>query len=64
MCATAELTLPHPRMLERQFVLQPLADLNPDLQVGGTPPVGELVDRDNPDVRRLGELSELVGEAR
>lgn len=64
MCATAELTLPHPRMLERQFVLQPLADLNPDLQVGGAPPVGELVDRDDPDVRRLGELSELIGEAR
>jgi 2-amino-4-hydroxy-6-hydroxymethyldihydropteridine diphosphokinase len=28
-----ELRLPHPALLERRFVLQPLADLEPDLQV-------------------------------
>src|SRR5215212_586726 len=28
---TAELRLPHPRMVDREFVLRPLADIRPDL---------------------------------
>ena len=28
---TAELRLPHPRMIDREFVLRPLADIRPDL---------------------------------
>lgn len=30
---TAELTLPHPRMFERDFVLIPLRDLYPDMKI-------------------------------
>lgn len=30
---TADLQLPHPRIAEREFVLRPLADLNPDLML-------------------------------
>lgn len=35
-----ELTLPHPRLAERRFVLVPLAEIAPDLQV---PPDGRTV---------------------
>lgn len=41
-----EITLPHPRLTERRFVLQPLADLIPDELVPGVGrTVGELLDR-------------------
>ncbi len=40
----AELTLPHPRLLERSFVLAPLAAIDPGLiPPGATAPVGELL---------------------
>lgn len=38
---TAELTLPHPRMHERGFVLLPLAEIAPDLVIPGH---GQVVD--------------------
>ena len=41
---SAELTLPHRRLHERAFVLMPLADLAPDLEVPGQGCVQDLLD--------------------
>ena len=43
--ATPELTLPHPGIAARDFVLRPLADIAPDLDVPGVGRVSELLDR-------------------
>jgi len=47
--ASAELTLPHPGVVERNFVLYPLADIAPDLEVPGHGQVRELLARVSPD---------------
>lgn len=59
MVRSPRLVLPHPRMLQRQFVLVPLADLAPDLRLGGNPPVKELADRHSAGLRRAGRLEDL-----
>ncbi|WP_037090486.1 2-amino-4-hydroxy-6-hydroxymethyldihydropteridine diphosphokinase, partial [Rhodanobacter sp. OR444] len=42
------LTLPHPRMAERVFVLLPLRDIAPTLQPSGQATVAELLARLDP----------------
>lgn len=42
---TPELTLPHPRLHERGFVLYPLAEIAPDLQIPGHGRVADLLAR-------------------
>jgi 2-amino-4-hydroxy-6-hydroxymethyldihydropteridine diphosphokinase len=37
------LTVPHPRLAERRFALEPLAELDPELEVPGLGPVRELL---------------------
>ena len=43
--ATERLTLPHPRMHERAFVLAPLLDLAPDIAIPGLGPAREQLAR-------------------
>jgi 2-amino-4-hydroxy-6-hydroxymethyldihydropteridine diphosphokinase len=51
---TAELTLPHPGLPERAFVLYPLFDVAPQLAVPGRGTVRELRDRlSTPQIARL-----------
>jgi 2-amino-4-hydroxy-6-hydroxymethyldihydropteridine diphosphokinase len=45
----AELVLPHPGVVERNFVLYPLADIAPDLEVPGSGRVRELLARVSAD---------------
>lgn len=47
------LTVPHPRLAERAFVLVPLAELDPDLAVPGVGPLRTLLEALGPESTRL-----------
>lgn len=60
-CHSARLTLPHPRMHERAFVLVPLAEIAPDLCVPYRGPVRELLMACRGQrIERLGEEPKLA----
>ena len=55
---TEKLTLPHPRMLDRAFVLLPLADLAPGLIITDRPVTDWLADVDAAGVEKLADASD------
>jgi 2-amino-4-hydroxy-6-hydroxymethyldihydropteridine diphosphokinase len=48
-----ELTLPHPRLFERAFVLVPLAEIAPDRLIRGRPVAEALADLSTEGIERL-----------
>jgi len=57
---TPELTVPHPEMTRRQFVLVPLAEIAPEVALPGGRTAAELSGGESPAVRRLGTPAEVV----
>jgi 2-amino-4-hydroxy-6-hydroxymethyldihydropteridine diphosphokinase len=54
---TPELTLPHPRLFERAFVLVPLAEIAPERAIGGRKVKSALAELSTGGIERLPNLS-------
>lgn len=58
MINAPELTIPHPEMMNRAFVLTPLAEIAPDLELpGGLRPSEALEQLEDQGVRKLAEVA-------
>jgi 2-amino-4-hydroxy-6-hydroxymethyldihydropteridine diphosphokinase len=55
--ATPELTLPHPRLFERAFVLVPLAEIAPDRKIAGRTAREALAQMSTEGIERLDDLA-------